>query len=361
MATRRRRTRPGHTPWAEVPPKPPPESRDAGQTSLVGIACVLGASSVFVCNDAVVKWLSDDHALHQIVLIRAIIALTLTLVVLVPLEGGYRNLLSRRWPLHLLRGFVLVVTNMAFFAGLSVLPLGEATAIFFVAPLLITALSALLLGEHVGVRRWSAVLIGLAGVLVMVRPGTDAFQVAALFPLCAAFTYALLQILTRKLGTTERASTMSVYIQVCFIGVGTAFGLVAGDGRFVDADASPQARFLLRAWTWPQAEDLALMLAIGVLGAAGSYLMSQAYRMSRAAVVAPFEYAALPLSVLLSIVVWGDWPDRVAWIGIALILAAGLYVFQREARLGRATAARGATRARAAPSAPRRGRRPGHP
>ncbi len=264
----------------------------------------------------------------------------LTLAILVPLEGGFQNLRTRRWPLHLARGFIVVIVNMTFFLGLATLPLGEASAIFFVAPLFITGLSAILLREKVGIRRWSAVLVGLAGVVIMLRPGSAAFQWAALLPLLAAFCYANLQMLTRLLGVSERASTMAVYIQLCFMTASVAFGAIAGDGRFVGPETGPQLSFLLGPWQWPSPADALIMLGLGGLSATGGYLMSQGYRMSEAALVAPFEYTALPLAVFWSVLIWGDWPDLVAWLGIALIAGAGLYVFYRESTLGRRVAAR---------------------
>jgi len=246
--------------------------------------------------------------------------------------------------MHVLRGTLIVVANLTFFTALASLPLGEATAIFFVAPLLITGFSALLLREPLGVRRWAAVTVGLAGVLVMVRPGAATFQLVALLPLVAALCYALMQILTRTLGTTEKASTMAVYIQLCFIAVSLAFGLIAGDGRLIGPDSGPQATFLLRAWVWPPWEDGLVMLGLGATSAVGGYLISQAYRLSPAALVAPFEYAALPMAVFWSVLIWGDWPDIAAWIGIVLICGAGLYIFLREAVLRRRPPPRTAAR-----------------
>ncbi len=316
------------------------QQSERSPSQLLGVFCVIGAGAAFTTNDMVIKWLSGDYPLHQIILARSVIALSLTLAILVPLEDGYRSLLSARWPLHLLRGAVVVMANMTFFLGLASLPLGEATAIFFVAPLLITAFSAMLLSERVGPRRWAAVILGLLGVLVMLRPGTGAFQLAALLPLAAAVFYALLQILTRKLGTTERASVLAAYIQACFIVVSGSFGLIAGGGGFLGEQAGPQMTFLLRAWVWPSAGDAAIMAALGALSAAGGYLMSQGYRLSEAALAAPFEYAALPLAVFWSVVVWHEWPDAIAWLGISLICGAGLFVFYRESALGQRIALR---------------------
>ena len=178
------------------------------------------------------------------------------------------------------------------------MPLGEATAIFFVAPLFITALSVPFLGERVGIRRWISVAAGLIGVVVIMRPGTEAFRYAALAPVLAAFAYASMQITARKLGMTERASTMAFYVQVTFLLVCTASGLVVGDGRFAEGIDSPTLLFLLRAWTTPAQTDGAVMIGVGVLSACGAYLISQGYRLAEATTVTPFEYIALPLAIL---------------------------------------------------------------
>ncbi len=155
-----------------------------------GIFCVLGAGATFSASDMLIKTLTGNYPLHQIVLIRAVVALIIILGIFMPLEGGYRNLRSKRWRLHIFRGLCVVVANMAFFIGIAAMPLAEATAIFFVAPLFITALSVPFLGEQVGVRRWISIGVGLIGVVVIIRPGTEAFSYAALAPVLAAFAYA---------------------------------------------------------------------------------------------------------------------------------------------------------------------------
>lgn len=301
---------------------------------VLGIVCVMVAVLIFSVQDMAIKWLSGGYPLHQIVFIRASVAIALTLALFVPLEGGYRILLSRRWKLHLLRGGSIVIGNMAFFTGLASLPLAEAVAIFFTAPLIITILSVPMLGERVGLQRWLAVLVGLCGVIIIVRPGTAAFQAAAILPLVAAFAYSMLQMMTRKLGIAEKAATMSFYMQLMFLSSSCLMWLVAGDGRFAGG-GNPSVEFLLRAWVWPSNTDFAIIFAIGLMNACGGYLISQGYRVAEAGLVAPFEYVAMPLAVLWGVLLWGDWPDSVAWIGIVLIGGAGLFVAYREARRGR--------------------------
>lgn len=302
--------------------------------NLVGILCAIGAAVAFSANDVVIKYLSGDYPLHQITFIRSLIAIVVTVAVFVPLEGSYRDLRTDRLGVHLMRGMIVVCANMIFYAGLATLPLGEATAIYFVAPLFITALSVVLLGEQVGLRRWIAVGVGLAGVVVVIRPGGSAFQAAALLPLVAAFAYALLQITTRKLGVAVKASAMSFYISVVFICFSGLMGLVFGDGRY-SGSGNANLEFLMRAWTWPPTDDFALLAAVGIIGAMGGYLVSQAYRIAQPGLIAPFEYVAMPIAIFWGVVIWGDWPDGLAWLGIALIAGAGFFVFYREAMQGR--------------------------
>ena len=300
---------------------------------MLGIACAVAAVTILVLQDSLIKWLSGDYPLHEIVLVRAASAVCVTLFAM-RLEGGMHLLRTRRLGLHLVRTGLLIVANSAFFLALAAMTIAEATAILFVAPLLITALSALMLSETVGPRRWFAVCVGLAGVIVMLRPGEGALELVAVLPLVAAAAYALMQIITRRLGTTERASTIAFYAQSGFIVVSIVVGLVAGHGRFAPDD-DPSLAFLLRAWTVPSAPDAALFLGIGVLNGIGGYLMSQAYRISRPSVLAPFEYVALPMAVAWGVVFFGDWPDAITYAGMALICGSGLYVLHREAVVGR--------------------------
>ncbi len=193
------------------------------------------------------------------------------------------------------------------------------------------------LGETIRVYRLSAVALGLVGVLIVLRPGTSAFQPAALLPVLGATGYAALHTFTRRLGTTDSAATMSVYGQLAFILVSGSIGLAVGDGRFAGWD-SASLEFFFRAWTWPAAADWPVLALIGLCSGAGGYFISQAYRISEAALVAPMEYIAMPMAVVWGVVVFGEWPDLAAWCGIVLIVGSGLFLIWREARAGRAPA-----------------------
>ncbi len=293
-----------------------------------GIYCVLGAMVAMSIQDMVIKWISGSYPLHEVVLARGLVAIVLTLF-FVRREGGMVLLRTRRLPLHMFRGLLVVVTNMGFFLGLAALPMAEALALFFVAPLFITVLSVPVLGEKMGPRRWFAVATGMIGVVIMLRPGEGLVNWAAFLPVIGAFAYAVLQMITRRLGVTERASAMAFYIHLTFILVSVAIGLTVGDGRFAGS-GHPSLEFFFRAWQWPGPPDVGLLLACGSLAAISGYLLTQAYRIAEATAVAPFEYVAMPMAVFWGVTIFGDWPDLTAVVGIVLIVSSGLFVFVAE-------------------------------
>ena len=222
-----------------------------------------------------------------------------------------------RHPLaHALRGLVGLASLALYFLAYQLMPLADAYAIGFAAPLFITALSVPLLGEKVGVRRWSAVLVGFAGVLIMVRPGTAVFDAVALVPLAAAMLYALVAILVRMLSRTEASVTIVVYYALTTILVtGLALPLV---------------------WVTPDAGDFALLAGLGVVGGCAQLCVTEAFREGELSVVVPFDYSAMVWAVLLGWLLWGELPDLWIWAGMPLVIASGIYIARRELALERA-------------------------
>lgn len=312
-----------------------PRGHDLERKARLAILCVVGGAFALTLQDALIKLLSETLPLHEITLLRSVIAIFITLLFL-KFEGGL-YLLKTKYPLlHLWRGLLLIIANSCFFFGVAGMPLAEATAVFFIAPLFITALSRPLLGERIGGRRWIAVGIGMFGMFLMLRPEHDTFDFVTLFPIGAALSYALLQILTRRLGATDRASSMALYTHVIFAFVSLLVGLIIGDGRFSGFN-HPSIEFLLRSWSVPSRIELLILLICGVSIAFGIYLFFQAYRVAQPSLVAPLEYSALPLSLFWGFVLWGDWPDMVSMLGIFLILGSGILVFYNEGRVNRST------------------------
>lgn len=306
----------------------------------LGILFVLAGILAISINDMLIKELSGAYPLHELVFLRSAIALVFS-IFLIQMEGGWGILKTRRPFLHAMRGLLIVIANMSYFAALAAMPLADATALFFVAPLFITLLSIPVLGEKVGVMRFGAVCVGFAGVILMQRPWADAESLQAsrlvlLLPVLAALTYALMQIMTRKLGMESKASALSVYINAAFIAVSLGFFVIAGDGRFAaNYNGDPSVQFLLRAWIWPEATDRWIILGMGANAAIIGYCLSQAYRLSDAATIAPFEYAGLPLAVFWGWVIFAELPSWEVWAGMALILGSGLFVFLREQQRSR--------------------------
>ncbi|MGI9524926.1 MAG: DMT family transporter [Hyphomicrobiaceae bacterium] len=313
------------------------------RTSL-GIGFILVGMFCISVNDMLIKQLSGSYPLHEMVFVRSAIGILFSLLIL-QFEGGIRMLRTDKPGLHIVRGLFIVAANMSFFAALAAMPLAEATAMFFVAPLFITLLSIPFLGESVGVRRLSAVVVGFIGVLVMLRPGSfvaqpTADQIILVLPIFAAFAYACMQILTRRLGVSSTASAMAIYIQVTFVVVSLGFWCVAGDGQYAEGLENRSALFLLRAWTYPSQSDWPWFILLGFTSAIIGYSLSQAYRSADAATIAPFEYVALPMSIMWGWAIFGELPDVWVAVGICLIGGAGFYVFLREKQKARPVAGR---------------------
>ena len=295
----------------------------------LGVLCIAISVVFFSINDVAIKFLSGDYALYQVVLIRSVIGLLIIVALIAPLTSGWSIARTQRLPMHILRGLFVVLANMTFFLGLAAMPLADAVAIFFISPLIITIFSTLFLGESVGPRRWIAIAVGFIGVLVMMQPGTEAFQLASLLPLAAAFCYATIHIITRRIGGTESAETMAFYIQIMFIVVSLAMGLALGNGQFGD-QSDPSLAFLLREWSWPVVADYPVFLIIGVGIGLGGFLISQAYRVAEASFIAPFEYLTLPMSVVLGMLVFNEFPGGWDYLGMTFILGSGLFTVWRD-------------------------------
>ena len=297
--------------------------------NLLGILCVILAGALFSCNDVAIKWLSNDYPLHQIILFRSLLGLIFTISLLVPLQGGLKILKTNFLSYHLTRGFLVFFANLLFFMSLPLMNYAEATAVFFIAPVIITLLSIIFLNEKIGPHRWAAIVLGFIGVIIILKPTSNSIQIVAILPAMAAVCYATLHIFTRKMGSTEKASTMAVYIQITLIFMSSLLGILVGDGRF-EAESPEAFKFLLRPWVTPSFNDAVVILCLGVFSAFGGFFISQGYRISQPSRAAPFEYVSLILSVIWGIFLFNEFPDLLAYSGIVLIASGGIYIFIRE-------------------------------
>ena len=275
-----------------------------------GIAWMLFCILIATLMDATSKYLSQFYPVLQIVWARYFFQAVLVFVVL----GSRlpRLARTRRLGMQLLRSAFLLAASIFFLFGLRSIPLADGSAILFLAPLIVTALSAPLLKERVGPRRWMAVFVGLIGALVIVRPGVGVMQTAALFPVGTAIMYSFYMIATRHLSHTDSAVTTLIYT-AC---VGTV--VMSGIVPFV--------------WSAPDTKGWILMVMLGCLGGVCHFALIKAFEAAAASVVTPFEYSRLIWATLLGFLIFGDLPDGWTIMGAVLIVAAGLYVYHRESR-----------------------------
>ncbi len=283
---------------------------------LRGIALSVGSTVLFSVSDATAKVLSAHLPVVEIAWLRYVI-FVLVAGVLVR-RARPRAVWPRSSALQVTRGVCLVASSLLFIFGLRRLPLAEASTISFVSPVLTTMLSVPLLGEQVGVRRWAAVVAGLAGVVVVMRPGLAGFQPAALFPLGSALCWALALVITRRMADVERPSTTVLWS--------------AGVGALVLSLLLPfDAR-------WPTPGQMGLAVMLGLLASVGQSIVVVAYRHAPASVLAPFSYAQLVWAGFAGWLVFGNLPDRWTLVGAAIIAASGVYTAHRERMRSRLSA-----------------------
>ncbi len=273
------------------------------------IAAITLAVMLFSAGDATAKWLGiAGYASPEIAFFRYLFGL-IPVTILV-WSAGPAALRTRRPFAHAVRAALMFSALVSLFTGLRTIPLAEAISIAFTAPLFITALSYPVLGERVGPRRWAAVFLGFMGVLIMTRPGTDAFQIEALWILASAFCFAMSMLFTRRLSATETNVAMFTY---------TTVGAMVASMPFVAL-----------TWVAPETEHLWIFALVGVVGGCAAYLMIVAYSNAPAATIAPLEYTALIWGSLFGWVLWAERPAPAVWVGAAIIVACGLYITRRK-------------------------------
>jgi len=268
------------------------------------------AIGLFSLMDAALKLLAAHYPPFQVAALRGAASLPWVLLWIAS-TGGFRILVRIRWPLHLLRGVLAVLMMAPFIYALRHLPLTTAYALFFVAPLLVTALAVPILGERVGPRRWTAIVVGLLGVLVILRPSTEgAVSLAGLAVLVSALAYSLSAVTVRVLARTDSTQAM-VFWMLSLLSLGA--GALAWSG-----------------WIPLRPVDGWLIAGIGLTGALGQYAITEAFRHGEASLIAPFEYTALAWGAGLDLLLWNVLPDRITVFGAAIIVLSGLYLVRRE-------------------------------
>jgi drug/metabolite transporter (DMT)-like permease len=274
-----------------------------------GIALILLSTIFLGTSDVTSKYLSATLPSVEIAWIRFLVFAIIMAPAMVPGTSLY-SLRTTRVPLQLFRGAALLGSSLLFITGLRYLPIAEASATGFVSPLFVTALSIIFLSEKVGVRRWLATAVGLFGVLVILRPGTSAFHVAAFLPLVSAACWAATLIMTRMMSGKEHASTIMTYSSIAGVAI-----------------LSAMVPFV---WVAPSWHDILFGILIGVASTAGQWIVVLAFRYADASVLAPFSYTQLLWVSILGLLVFGEVPDVWTIVGAGFIVASGLYTAHRE-------------------------------
>lgn len=303
-------------------------SEETHEQTLRGILTIVVGISVFSLQDVIIRLLSGEYSVIQIMYIRALVALG-PMAMFVYWEGGFATLRRPRIGLQFARGSLQMISYTTYYLGLAAMPIADNTAIFFISPLIVTLFSVFFLGEKVGLRRIVAILTGFGGVLVIVQPGSGTFGIAAILPIFAAVSYSGSVIITRRLGRSQTGASMAFYSMITFLIFSSVVGGLLGDGRFA-TNIHPSLDFLMRSWQMPALRDMMLLVMCGLIAACGFYCLAQGYRIAQASVVAPFEYVSMPLAVLWGFTIWNEVPDLTTIFGISLIIFSGLYVLQRE-------------------------------
>ncbi|WP_426076761.1 DMT family transporter [Janthinobacterium sp. PSPC3-1] len=272
---------------------------------------MLAAAGLFSLMDTAMKLLSETYPAMQVTALRALSSLPLVCLYLL-YRGAFKHVLKVRWPLHFLRGALGIAMITLFAYGLKRLSLAEAYSLFFIAPLLITALSVFILKERVDLARWCAIAVGLGGVLVVLRPeGGDFLSLAGLAVLAAAACYAVSAITGRILSRSDASESMVFWLMIMMAAGGVALSW--------------------HEWVAIRREDWLLLAGLSVSGFLGQLAITEAFRSGKASSVAPFEYSALAWGMGLDWLLWRTLPDEYTMLGAAIIIASGIYLVRKEA------------------------------
>ena len=306
-----------------------PPLRNNTDHPVLGISSVVCGLFLFSLQDVVIKYFSNDYSVLQIVIIRGLVAALVVGTVVLTLFGR-EGFVIRQPRLVFNKGFLAFLSYLTYYMAIASLPLADVVTITFSAPIMVTVMSALLLGEQVGLRRWSAVVVGFMGVFIVVGPGGKIANIAVSFAALASLTYALSSVIARYIGPEDRPWTVTFYFSVAHFFGGVILSLfVLAFGSILVAN-HPSIEFLVRPWSTENHTDLLIMAALGVNAALGFYFLNKAYLSAQASKVAPFEYTYILWAVIFGYVFWGEVPAVNTLIGVMLLIGSNLYILHRE-------------------------------
>ncbi len=294
-------------------------TRHSANAGLHGILFMVAGMSLAPLMDGTAKYLSSYISPVEVSLGRFLCQALIVLVIALFMGRSLNSLMKEVNRIQLIRGACLAICSIFFFSALKYMPLADAIAIFFVQPMILTVLSALVLKEKVGIRRWSAVVVGMVGALIIIRPGSSALGWPSLLPLAAATSFAVYLVLTRKLAGS--ASLLGIQFATGVAGVLTLTPIM------IIASA---LGFEAAGWTMPELPHLPLFVMMGIISFASHGCIVMAFDRAPASVLAPLSYTEIISATIVGFVLFGDVPDMYVWLGVALIAGGGLYIAHRE-------------------------------
>jgi len=293
-----------------------------------GIILILLAMMVFSIQDSIMKYIYSFVSLYEVYLIRTLVSFILILLFLKLTKKPI--IFKTHYPLLTFCRVVLFFFGFSsFYVSLTVLPLATATALFFVSPFLITIFASIFLKEEIGIRRWSAVMIGFIGVYIILNPNFSNFDYLSLTPILCAFCYSLSMIIIKKTSDKDSVYTQTFTFYLGAIFISSIFYFIIGDGQF-NTGVNPASQFIFKEWFTDFENSLFLMIATGVTASAAFLLLFTAYSIASPSVVSPFEYSILLWSTLIGWLFFEEIPNLRTAIGIIIIVTSGIYIFMRE-------------------------------
>ncbi len=293
-----------------------------------GIVFILIAMIVFSVQDGIMKHIYNFVSLYEIYLIRTVVSFVLILLFLIITKKPI--VFKSQYPLLTFTRVILFFFGFSsFYVSLTVLPLGTATALFFVTPFLITIFAHFFLKEEIGLRRWSAVVVGFIGVYITLNPDFSNFNYLSLLPILCALCYSLSMIIIKKTSDKDSVYTQTFTFYIGAIIISIIFYFIIGDGQYNVSD-HPASQFIFREWFVDFNSNILLMTATGVTATLAFLFLFTAYSIASPAVVSPFEYSILFWSPLVGWLYFDEIPSLNTVVGIFIIVCSGVYIFMRE-------------------------------
>lgn len=293
-----------------------------------GILSLLIALFFFSFQDIIVKHLSGDFSILQLLFVRSLFAL-IVLSIIARVVIGPQAFIAKQPRLLCIRGLLVVVCILLYYLAIPVLPLADIAGIVFSSPIIITMLSVIVLKEKVKLGHWLAIIFGFSGVLLIANPTGDFYNAGVLLALTSALIYSVMSIVTRQINHGDHPITIAIYSLAIYV-VCCLLGLLIIRSLGLTASAHPSLNFLLREWIMPNQQEGLLFICLGFVGTIGFYYIAKAYQIAPSSHVAPFEYVYIVFVVILAFIFFAEVPKTTTYLGVGILIISGLYIWHLD-------------------------------